>query len=137
MPLPSPPLLVISDRRQARLPLERIAEAAFAGGCRWFSLREKDLMPAERRLLLPRLVAIGRDCGATVCVHDDVETASLSGAMAVHLPTGGDPAAARARLGAALIGVSAHSAEEAAAAFAAGADYITASPRPAFLAKSI
>ena len=128
MHLPDPPLLVISDRRQARLPLERIAEAVFAGGCRWFSLREKDLPPAERRLLLSRLMAIGRDWGATVGVHDDVETAALSGAGAVHLPTGGNPAAARARLAEALIGVSAHSPAEAAAAFAAGADYVTASP---------
>jgi thiamine-phosphate pyrophosphorylase len=128
MPLPSPALLVISDRRQARLPLERIAEAAFAGGCRWFSLREKDLAPAERRLLLERLVAIGRAWGATVGVHDDLDSAAATGAAALHLPTGGDPAAARARLGARLIGVSAHSPEAAAAAFAAGADYVTASP---------
>jgi len=40
--LPVPPLLVISDRHQARQPLEQVAEAVFAGGCRWFSLREKD-----------------------------------------------------------------------------------------------
>jgi thiamine-phosphate pyrophosphorylase len=128
MPLPKPPLLVISDRQQARLPLERIVEAAFAGGCRWFSLREKDLSPAERRLLLPRLVAIGREWDAVVGVHDDIETALLAGAGAVHLPAGGDPATARGRLGDVLIGVSAHSVEEAAAAFAAGADYVTASP---------
>ena len=45
MVLPVPPLLVISDRHQARRPLEEVAEAVFAGGCRWFSLREKDLPP--------------------------------------------------------------------------------------------
>jgi thiamine-phosphate pyrophosphorylase len=128
MGIPDPPLLVISDRRQARLPLERVAEVAFAGGCRWFSLREKDLAPAERRLLLEKLVAIGHDWGATVGVHDDIEAAAMTGAAALHLPTGGNPAAARARVGGILIGVSAHSAAEAAAAFAAGADYVTASP---------
>ena len=58
MRLPVPPLLVISDRRQARRPLEELAEAAFAGGCRWFSLREKDLPPAERRALLGALVVL-------------------------------------------------------------------------------
>ena len=52
MTLPDPPLLVISDRSQARRPLEEVAEAAFGGGCRWFSLREKDLPAAERRALL-------------------------------------------------------------------------------------
>ena len=48
MTLPSPPLLVISDRSQAKRPLVEIAAAAFRGGCRWFSLREKDL-PADER----------------------------------------------------------------------------------------
>ena len=50
--LPDPPLLIISDRRQATHPLEELAEAVFAGGCRWFSLREKDLAPVERHALL-------------------------------------------------------------------------------------
>ncbi len=52
MSLPDPPVLVISDRSQARRPLIEVAEAAFAGGCRWFSLREKDLPAGERRALL-------------------------------------------------------------------------------------
>jgi thiamine-phosphate pyrophosphorylase len=126
--LPVPPVLVISDRRQAAQPLAAVARAAFRGGCRWFSLREKDLPPAERLELLARLVAIGRDFAATVGVHDDVAAAAAASAGAVHLPAGGDPATARTALPAALIGVSAHSAEAAAAAFAAGADYVTLSP---------
>ena len=60
MRLPDPPLLIISDRSQARRPLVEVAAAAFAGGCRWFSLREKDLPPQERRDLLAALVALGR-----------------------------------------------------------------------------
>ena len=60
MKLPDPPLLVISDRIQARRPLTEIAAAAFRGGCRWFSLREKDLPAAERRALLADLVGLGR-----------------------------------------------------------------------------
>ena len=46
----------------------------------------------------------------------------------VHLPSGGSPEVARARLPGALIGASAHSAEEAAALLRAGADYVTVSP---------
>jgi thiamine-phosphate pyrophosphorylase len=46
----------------------------------------------------------------------------------VHLPSVGCPAAARARLPRALIGASAHSADEAAALLRAGADYVTVSP---------
>ena len=127
-PLPSPPLLVISDRSQARQPLIEIAASVFRAGCRWFSLREKDLPAGERRELLRALVALGRRHGATVTVHDDIEAAVATGADGIHLPGGGDPAAARRRLPSGLIGVSAHTPLEAAAQLRAGADYVTLSP---------
>jgi thiamine-phosphate pyrophosphorylase len=126
--LPVPPLLVISDRHQARQPLGQVAEAVFAGGCRWFSLREKDLPPDERRALLGELVALGHRCGAVVTAHEDIEAVLAADADGLHLPSGGSPEAARARLPGALIGVSAHSADEAAALLRAGADYVTVSP---------
>lgn len=128
MRLPVPPLLVISDRRQFDRPLEKVAEAAFAGGCRWFSLREKDLPPARRRALLRSLVMLGRRCGATVTVHDDLDAAIDEGADGVHLPTGSNPAASRTRFPGALIGASAHSAADAATLLRNGADYVTVSP---------
>ncbi len=123
-----PPLLVISDRRQARQPLQQVVEAVFAGGCRWFSLREKDLPAEDRGALLRDLVALGRRYGAVVTAHEDIEAVAAVGADGVHLPSGGSPAAARARLPGALIGASAHSADEASALLRAGADYVTASP---------
>jgi len=126
--LPVPPLLVISDRRQARQPLQRVVEAAFVGGCRWFSLREKDLPAEDRRALLGDLLVLGRRYGAVVTAHEDIEAVAAVGAAGVHLPSGGSPVAARARLPGALIGASAHSADEAAALLRAGADYVTASP---------
>jgi thiamine-phosphate pyrophosphorylase len=128
MALPEPRLLVISDRSQARKPLTEVAEAAFAGGCRWFSLREKDLPPDMRRALLAKLVEIGHRYGATITVHEDVDSAVAVGVNGVHLPSGGDLCAARARLPTAVIGASAHSAAEAAALLRLGADYVTASP---------
>jgi thiamine-phosphate pyrophosphorylase len=128
MGLPVPALLVISDRRQASLPLDQIAGQAFTAGCRWFSLREKDLPVVERRALLGELVGVGHRFGAAVMVHDDVEAAAAEGADGVHLPSRGNIAAARSRLPQALIGASAHSAEEATAMLQAGADYVTASP---------
>ena len=128
MKLPVPPLLVISDRSQARCPLVEVAEAVFAGGCRWFSLREKDLPAAERRVLLAELVAIGRRYGATIMAHDDIDVVEATGAAGVHLPGGSDPVLARRQLPKGLIGVSAHSAAEAAAQLHAGADYVTLSP---------
>ncbi|HEX3412701.1 MAG TPA: thiamine phosphate synthase [Stellaceae bacterium] len=128
MTLPVPPLLVISDRRQARRPLEEVAEAIFAGGCRWFSLREKDLPAAERRALLSALVVIGRRWKASVTVHEDVDAAAMAGAAGVHLPSGGNPEGARTRLPGGLVGASAHSAGEASALLGSGADYVTISP---------
>jgi thiamine-phosphate pyrophosphorylase len=128
MILPNPPLLVISDRSQAQRPLEQIAEAAFAGGCRWFSLREKDLPAPERRDLLAALVALGHRFGATVTAHEDIAAVEAAGADGVHLPGGTSPKAARSRLPGALVGASAHSAAEAAALLRAGADYVTVSP---------
>jgi thiamine-phosphate pyrophosphorylase len=126
--LPVPPLLVISDRRQARQPLPQVVDAVFAGGCRWFSLREKDLPPEERRALLGDLVTLGHRFGAVVTAHEDIEAVAAMGADGVHLPSGGSPGEARARLPGALIGASAHSADEAAALLRAGADYVTLSP---------
>jgi thiamine-phosphate pyrophosphorylase len=126
--LPDPPVLVISDRSQARRPLIDVAEAAFAGGGRWFSLREKDLPAGERRALLMALVELAHRFGAVVTAHEDVGAVVKTGADGVHLPGGGDPRAARKRLPSALIGVSAHSARDAAAALRAGADYVTVSP---------
>ena len=43
MRLPHPPLLLVTDRRQARKPLVEVVAAALAAGCRWVSVREKDL----------------------------------------------------------------------------------------------
>ena len=128
LPLPTPPVLVITDRHQAKRPLEEIAAALFAGGCRWLSLREKDMPAAGRRALLQRLAVLGEACGATVMVHDDLDTAAALG-LGIHLPAQGAIAAARRVLGAtALIGISAHDAGEVAKAAAAGADYATLSP---------
>ena len=100
----------------------------FRGGCRWFSLREKDLPAAERRVLLADLVEFGRPSGAVVMAHEDIDAVEAVGAAGVHLPGGGDPAMARRRLPQRLIGVSAHSGAEAAAQLRAGADYVTLSP---------
>ena len=129
MTLPAPPLLVITDRRQARRSLEDTVAAVLDGGARWISLREKDLSFAERAAWLGRLVALARPHGAVVTVHEDIDAALEAGADGVHLPSRANPAVARERLGAnALIGVSAHSAETVEVAAAEGADYVTLSP---------
>jgi len=128
LPLPDPPLLVISDRSQARLPLEEVAQAAFEGGCRWFSLREKDLPPEEHFRLLRYIGVVGARYGAMVTVHGYSVPQAMARAGGIHLPGGADPAAIRQRAPDFLIGASAHSAAEAVSLIAAGADYVTISP---------
>src|SRR5208283_2018962 len=66
MQLPAPPLLVVTDRRQARRPLTRIVAAALEAGCRWVSLREKDLPRDEQVLLARALSRMAHAVGATL-----------------------------------------------------------------------
>jgi len=125
--LPAPPLLLITDCSQAARPLEGVVADALAAGCRWVSVREKDLPEAERRALLRRIQALVQPVGAIVTVHADLEAAAEADGL--HLVAGGDPGAARHRLGpSALIGVSCHSGAEVEAALTAGADYVTLGP---------
>ena len=123
-PLPSP-LLLITDRSQAKRPLVEIVEAALVGGCRRVSLREKDLSPDERMALVHQLLPVVRRFGGTLIVHADMDAAAH--ADGVHLPAGGNVAEARRRLGEkAGIGLSCHTVGD--LKNAAGADYVTLGP---------
>jgi len=114
MKLPDPPLLVITDRRQAKLPLLTIIEAALAAGCRWISLREKDLTTPEQAALARQLLPVARRAGACMTLHGEPGLAEECGLDGVHLPAGGDPVSARCVLGPSkLIGMSIHSVAEA------------------------
>ncbi|MBV8836354.1 MAG: thiamine phosphate synthase [Alphaproteobacteria bacterium] len=124
-----PPLLVITDRRQAARPLAEILEAIFAAGCHWASLREKDLPSVEQRVLLRELLPIARRWGARLTLHGDAALAAEAGLDGVHLAAGGDPASARAALPAgSLIGISIHRIAEARALDPALIDYAIAGP---------
>lgn len=127
--IPEPPLLLVTDRRQARRPLEDIVSAAIAAGCRWISVREKDLPADEQALLVRRLLPLARAAGARLLVHGEAELARLADADGVHLPSGADAAAARARLGRdKLIGISVHTVGDAAGIVPAHVDYALAGP---------
>lgn len=129
MNLPDPPLLLITDRRQTTAPLPDVVEEAFEAGCRWVSLREKDLDPSERRLLLADLLALGERFEATVGIHADVEAAAALEVGALHLPAGASISAVRARFRRrVLLGVSTHEQGEVTRAEREGADYVTYSP---------
>jgi thiamine-phosphate pyrophosphorylase len=127
--LPDPPLLLVTDRRQARRPLAEIVAAALAAGCRWVSLREKDLPEDEQVPLLRALLPVARRHGARLMLHGEAALAKLAGADGVHLPSGSDPIAARALIGPdKLVGVSIHTVSEAAAIDPANVDYALAGP---------
>ena len=129
MTLPDPPLLLVTDRRQALGSLADVLAAAFAGGCRWASLREKDLPADEQVLLLQSLLPLARAAGARLTLHGDAVLAQAAGADGVHLGAGGDVAAARALLGPhALVGLSVHAGDDLAALDAGALDYIVAGP---------
>src|SRR5260370_35451549 len=125
--LPSP-LLVITDRHQARHSIAAIAEEVGQDGGRWLLLRDKDLEPRERRDLAAHLAEIAQRHGMHLSVSRNVALAAEYGAS-VHLQSAAAVGAARQRLGpGALVGGSAHGVDDVAAASAAGADYVTLSP---------
>lgn len=129
MKLPDPPLLVVTDRRQARLPLAEVVRAALSAGCRWVSLREKDLSDEDQGALAKTLLPIARRYGACLTLHGDAALAKACGVDGVHLPAGSDPAAGRAMLGPhKLIGVSLHTVTEAEAIDPNVSDYAIAGP---------
>ena len=128
-PLPMPPCLLITDRHQARRPLPEIVDAALDAGCRWISVREKDLVTAERRRLARDIVRRGHAVGAVVTLHGDLAGAEAARADGVHLAGGQAPGAVKQILGKdALVGASVHSWHEAERAQEDGADYVTVSP---------
>ena len=129
MKLPDPPLLLITDRRQTLSPLADVVRAALATGCRWISMREKDLSEVDQVALARVLLSMARPHGACLTLHGDAALAKACGADGVHLPAGSDPIASRAMLGPAkLIGLSLHTVTEAAAIDPNVVDYAIAGP---------
>lgn len=122
-----PTLYVVLDRTAARgRHLEEILEAAAAAGCRMIQLREKEWPSGRLWPLAERLRARARAARMTFIVNDRVDLALALDADGVHLgqddlPPG--PARALLRPGM-VLGISTHSAEQARAAQAAGADYV-------------
>lgn len=129
MKLPDPPLLLVTDRRQARRPLAAVVAAALGAGCRWVSLREKDLPEDEQIVLARQLLSKARAAGARLLLHGEASLAKRAGTDGVHLPAGADAAAARTLLGRdKLVGVSIHTVTEAEAIDPRCVDYALAGP---------
>ncbi len=124
-------LYLVTDRHQARgRSLQDVVSAALRAGVRAVQLREKDLPTRPLLALARELTELARSYGARVLVNDRADVCLTAGSDGTHLPaTGLRPAAARRVLGPGrLIGVSAHSADEAARAETDGADFIVLGP---------
>jgi thiamine-phosphate pyrophosphorylase len=127
--LPDPPLLLVTDRHQARRPLAEVVAVAITAGCRWVSVREKDLSEDEQITLARMLAPVAWRHGARLSLHGEAALARAANADGVHLPAGSDPAAARRLLGPdKLIGISIHTVTEAEAIDPAIVDYGIAGP---------
>jgi thiamine-phosphate pyrophosphorylase len=124
-----PQLLVITDRHQARAPLERVGTDILAAGAPWLLFRDKELDRLTRRRIAESLVKAAAATGARLSIGGDVDLARHVGAGGVHVSTLAELVNARSRLGAeAVVGFSAHSIDELGPAKTAGADYATLSP---------
>jgi thiamine-phosphate pyrophosphorylase len=127
--LPQPPLLLVTDRRQAVRPLQAIVAAALRAGCGWVSLREKDLPADEQILLVRALLPLVHAQQGKLMLHGEASLARDAGTDGVHLPAGRDAAAARALIGSEkILGVSIHTVTEAERIDSAQVDYALAGP---------
>lgn len=101
-------------------------EAAIKGGATFVQVREKHLDAREFLTEARWIVELCHRHGVRCVINDNIDIALLSGADGVHVGQEDlEAGLARERLGQdRIIGVSAHNAEEARRAQAAGADYI-------------
>lgn len=123
-------LYLITDRKQAKIPLPQAVRLALEGGVRAIQLREKDLPVRDLLNLAKEIRAITREFGAKLIVNDRVDVAIAVEADGVHLGHQSMPTEPVRKLVGKdrLIGVSTHNIAEARAAEAGGADFITFGP---------
>jgi len=123
-------LYLITDRKVATKPLPEAVRLALEGGVRAVQLREKDMPVRELLALALELRSITREYGAKLFINDRVDVAVSVDADGVHLGhLSMPPEGARKVVGKdMLIGVSTHNLDEAKAAEAGGADFITFGP---------
>lgn len=126
-----PLLYLITDRYQTDgRPLIDVLKSALEGGVRLIQLREKDLSGRALYNLAIQVRQLTSSYGAKLLINDRLDIAMAVNADGVHLPSNSfTPREARNLLGAGrLIGVSAHSEEDAVRAKERGADFISFSP---------
>ena len=123
-------LYIVTDRSLCRLPEEQMVAAALKGGAKVVQYREKDGSTRDMVATARKLQALTAAHGAILIINDRIDVALAVEADGVHLGQDDMPyEAARAILGDdAIIGITAHTVEEALEAQQMGADYVGLSP---------
>jgi len=124
-------LCLITDRHQTGgRALAGLLHEAVSAGLGAVQLREKDLPTRPFLFLAQEIRDITKSTGTRLLVNGRLDVALAVGADGVHLPSDGLPVdAARRVLGREmLLGVSAHSVQEAQSAERGGADYVLLGP---------
>lgn len=130
--IPDFTLYLITDRKMFSAPCSMYLaiETALESGVHVIQLREKDLPVRELLDMAVWMRELTKECGAKLVINDRIDVALAVEADGVHLGQNSLPAyAARKITGSKLlIGVSAHTIEEAVDAEKDGADFITLGP---------
>ncbi len=124
-------IYLVTDRKQTcGKRLEEVIKNSLTGGIKAVQLREKDLDDRELFTIAKRLKTLTRRSGATFIINDRVDIALAVDADGLHLGQESiSPKDARKHFGEnKLIGVSAHSLDEAVRAEDEGADFTTIGP---------
>lgn len=124
-------LYLITDRHQSGgRTLVDVVGRAFEGGVRAVQLREKDLSAAALYRLATDLRRLSSECNAKLIINGRLDIALAVDADGIHIGINSLPVSvARRILGKdKIIGYSAHAIDEALAAEAAGADFVTFGP---------
>jgi thiamine-phosphate pyrophosphorylase len=124
-------LLVVTDRHQTNgRPLEAILEKVLVAGSPVIQLRERDLAPRALLALARTVQTLAAQQGSQLVINDRIDVALVLDGVGVHLRSNSLPVSvARRLLGEQrLLGISAHSLDEAMQAESQGADYVALGP---------
>ncbi|HEX4967002.1 MAG TPA: thiamine phosphate synthase [Nitrospiraceae bacterium] len=124
-------LLVVTDRHQTNgRPLVPLLQQVLTAGTPAIQLRERDLSARELVTLAHEVKAVTASRGAQLLINDRIDVALAFEGVGVHLRSNSLPVmVARQMVGTQrLLGISAHSVEEAVQGASQGADYIVLGP---------
>lgn len=124
-------LLVVTDRHQTGgRPLVSILQRVLAVGAPAVQLRERDLSAKDLLALAREVRSVTAARGSQLLINDRIDVALALGEVGVHLRSNSLPLRVARRLlsDQRLLGISAHSVDEAVQAEANGADYVVLGP---------